>query len=60
MKKKVWIGILAAFILLVGVLIWKGDAVVNMIFYDMDATMDLPENLYDDENLTPSSSDNNE
>lgn len=60
MKKKVWIGILTAFILLVGVLIWKGDAVVNMIFYDMDATMDLPENLYDDENLTPSSSDNNE
>lgn len=52
MKKKVLIGILTALVLMVGVVIWQGEAIIDMIFYDMDATMDLPENLYDDESLT--------
>lgn len=50
--KKVVIGVLTALALLVGVLIWQGEAIIDLLFYDMDATMDLPENLYDDESLT--------
>ena len=52
--KKALIGILAALLLIGGLLVWKGEAILDMIFYDMDATMDLPENLYDDESLTNS------
>lgn len=51
MKKKVWLGVLTAFILIVGVVIWQGEKIVDLIFYDMNATMDLPEHLYDDESL---------
>ena len=52
--KKAVIGVLAALLLVGGLLVWKGEAILDMIFYDMDATMDLPENLYDDESLTNS------
>ena len=52
--KKAFIGIVAVFLLIGGLLVWKGEAILDMIFYDMDATMDLPENLYDDESLTNS------
>lgn len=52
--KKAILGILAALLLIVGLVIWQGENILNFIFYDMNATMDLPENLYDDENLTNS------
>lgn len=52
--KKTLIGILTALVLIVSLLIWQGEAILDMIFYDMNATMDLPENLYDDESLTGS------
>ena len=52
--KKVLIGVLVALLLIGGLLVWKGEAILDMIFYDMNATMDLPENLYDDESLTNS------
>lgn len=52
--KKTLIGVLAAIVLVVGLLIWQGENILNFIFYDMNATMDLPENLYDDESLTGS------
>lgn len=52
MKKKVIIGFLIAIILIGVIGIWKGEALIDAIFYDMDATMDLPKNLYDDESLT--------
>lgn len=54
--KKTLIGILTALVLIVSLLIWQGEAILDMIFYDMNATMDLPENLYDDESLTGSGS----
>lgn len=50
--KKVLIGILVAVLLIGGIGVFKGEDIVNFIFYDMDATMDLPENLYDDVSLT--------
>lgn len=49
--KKVLLGFLLVFAVLVGVTIWKGDDIVNALFYDMDATMDLPANLYEDNSL---------
>lgn len=52
--KKTIIGILAALLLIVGIVIWQGENILHLIFYDMNATMDLPENLYDDESLTNS------
>ncbi len=50
--KKAIIGIITFLVLLIGVFIWQGETILEMFFYDMDATMDLPENLYDDESLT--------
>lgn len=50
--KKVLIGILAVMIVLAGIGVWKGEDIINAMFYDMDAVMDLPENLHDDESLT--------
>jgi len=52
--KKTVIGILTAILLIVGLLVWQGENIVYLIFYDKNATMDLPENLYDDESLTSS------
>lgn len=49
--KKVLIGILIAIVAIVGIGIFKGEAIMDALFYDMDATMDLPQNLYDDESL---------
>ena len=49
--KKVVIGVLTAIVLLIGLFVWQGEAILDMIFYDMDATMDLTENLYDEEGL---------
>ena len=49
--KKVLIGILIAIVAIVGIGFFKGEAIVDALFYDMDATMDLPQNLYDDESL---------
>lgn len=49
--KKVLIGILIVILALIGIGIFKGEAIMDALFYDMDATMDLPENLYDDESL---------
>lgn len=49
--KKVLIGILIATVAIVGIGIFKGEAIMDALFYDMDATMDLPQNLYDDESL---------
>lgn len=54
--KKVILGILIVIIAIVGIGIWKGEDLVNAVFYDMDATMDLPDNLYDDESLTKAES----
>jgi len=56
--KKTVIGVLAVLVLLGGVVLWQGENILNLIFYDMDATMDLPENLYDDESLTGSGNSN--
>lgn len=50
--KKVLIGLLVAVLVIGGIGVVKGEDIVNAIFYDMDATMDLPENLYDDASLT--------
>lgn len=50
--KKVILGIIIVILAIIGVGIWKGEDIVNAVFYDMDATMDLPDNLYDDESLT--------
>ena len=49
--KKGLIGFLVFVFILAGVCIWQGENIVNAIFYDMDATMDLPENLFDDDSL---------
>lgn len=49
--KKVLLGFLLVFAVLIGVAIWKGEDIVNALFYDMDATMDLPANLYEDDSL---------
>ena len=45
--KKALIWILAVILLVGGVIFWQGENIVDMIFYDMDATMDLPKNLYE-------------
>lgn len=60
MKKRVWLGVLTALILIVGVVIWQGEKIVDLIFYDMNATMDLPDHLYDDESLTVPADGTNE
>lgn len=52
--KKTVITILAMLVLIVGLCIWQGENMLDFIFYDMNATMDLPKNLYDDETLTGS------
>lgn len=52
--KKAVIGVLTAIVLIGGLLLWQGENILDLIFYDMDATMDLPENLYEDESLTGS------
>lgn len=57
--KKTGIGLLAVLVLLVGILVWQGDTILDLIFYDMNATMDLPENLYDDESLIGSGGSSN-
>lgn len=49
--KKVLLGFLLVFAAFVGILVWKGEAIIDALFYNMDATMDLPANLYEDENL---------
>ena len=49
--KKVLLGFLLVFVAFVGILVWKGEAIIDALFYNMDATMDLPANLYEDENL---------
>lgn len=49
--KKILIGILIVIVAVTGIGIFKGEAIMDALFYDMDATMDLPENLYDDESL---------
>lgn len=49
--KKVLIGILIVIVAVVGIGVFKGEAIMDALFYDMDATMDLPENLYEDQSL---------
>lgn len=49
--KKVLLTILLVFAVLAGILVWKGEDIVNALFYDMDATMDLPANLYENDDL---------
>lgn len=49
--KKVLLGFLLVFAVLTGIMIWKGEDIINGLFYDMDATMDIPENLYEDDSL---------
>jgi hypothetical protein len=58
--KKVLLGFLLVFAVLVGIMVWKGNDIVNALFYDMDATMDLPANLYDDKSLTETESSSEE
>ena len=58
--KKVLIGILIATVAIVGNGIFKGEAIMDALFYDMDATMDLPQNLYDDESLVNAHKNNEE
>lgn len=50
--KKIILGLLIVLIAIVGIGIVKGEDIMNAVFYDMDATMDLPKNLYDDASLT--------
>ena len=57
--KKTIIGFLLVVGLLAGLVVWQGENILYWVFYDMDATMDLPENLYDDESLTNSESSDN-
>lgn len=49
--KKVLLGFLLVFAVLTGIMIWKGEDIINGLFYDMDATMDIPANLYEDDSL---------
>ena len=52
--KKTIIGVLTALLLIGGLLVWQGENLIYLIFYDKNATMDLPENLYDDDSLIKS------
>lgn len=49
--KKVLLGFLLVIAALIGIAVWKGEDIINAVFYDMDATMDLPANLYEDDSL---------
>lgn len=49
--KKVLLGFLLVIAALIGTAVWKGEDIINAVFYDMDATMDLPANLYEDDSL---------
>ena len=49
--KKVLLGFLLVIDALIGIAVWKGEDIINAVFYDMDATMDLPANLYEDDSL---------
>lgn len=49
--KKALLGFLLVIAALIGIAVWKGEDIINAVFYDMDATMDLPANLYEDDSL---------
>lgn len=49
--KKALLGFLLVIAALIGIAVWKGEDIINALFYDMDATMDLPANLYEDDSL---------
>ena len=49
--KKGLLGFLIFFALLAVIIFWKGGDIVDAVFYDMDAEMDLPDNLYENYEL---------